>query len=1056
MADIRPRLRRIESYPGSVIAYWCICSDVVLPEIACYRRLLVTSPNAVVMGRVAFTPLFRQSRYPSPYHGFRLRNTVTITFLSKGWVTTPGSGPGFVCYNTPMKDWKLTQTHHLSSLGVDADIYKHKSGATLVHTDKDSENLSFFVVFHTPVDNDTGVPHIIEHSVLAESQKYKSHDLFASMMSNSMAYFINAMTDISHTMYPFATSSEGDFFNLLDIYLDVVFRPVLSEKTFKQEGWRYTLDDDEQIGFSGVVFNEMKGALGSPSNFCDYAIMPYLFPASHIGHNAGGDPLYIPDLTYEQFKEFYQQHYNPSTAIFILTGRLPMQTVFDRLLPYFKDAQKPTDSPLPPIKRFAKPKSLRLPYPAVDDDYSYTYHKHILTDKISYKDSLALLLMAELLLNKKVGRLHKKLIDTGKVKNIRSTDYHEYQVDNTLWLSFGVKGIHKEDVGDVRRIIDEEIEVITQNPDTKVLESLLAGYELKLKPRQPQSWAGSRSISSFIQMHRLTMLIAGYDLWENLDSASIIEELRADIYDNDAQYFKDIATAQFVHNPHKLDVVFEPDASLGRKKEAEIQKKLDDRLSNLDTNQMQKLKQEIREFDELLRQDQEGGDQHAKNIPQLKLSELPASLSTVDSEITTVDDIDIRRNKINQSDVCSLDIAIDSTLLDLDEVAYLWIYTDLLSNTGCGKISREKFASQMGLISSGIQVKWFLSYHRKNPDQLVLRTVLHTDFLVDRAEEVMHRLSEFLVEANLSDKSHIRSRMTDLHKSLVDNITDDGHSYVIDRARAGVQEWYGMLEYIEGISFIERLDKLLKDDNTDKVSVILKNIHSKHTKSAGTLFNLTGGGKVLERVTPLVSKYFGQFSRGDRKPTLKLDESLIAGKEYTREVEGAVNFVGMGVAMPETDINRAVYGVASRIVSRKYLWQTVRQKGGAYGSSMAMNKVLDTAGFYSYRDPHIKQTLDAFVGAGEFLENLKLDRKTFNGFIIRTIGWMEVYGRPAQKGFDQMYRGLTGEDEEYRQETLDMAKSVTQEDVRRLGTALRSGVERKDNVATAILKGKAS
>ncbi len=957
-----------------------------------------------------------------------------------------------------MKDWNLTQTHHLSSLGVDADVYKHKSGATLVHTDKDSENLSFFVVFHTPVDNDTGVPHIIEHSVLAESQKYKSHDLFASMMSNSMAYFINAMTDTAYTMYPFATSNAQDYFNLMDIYLDVVFRPVLSEQTFKQEGWRYVLKDGGNIDFSGVVFNEMKGSLANTDSFLYHSISPRMFPGSNFAFNAGGDPLHIPDLTYDKFKEFYEQHYNPARSIFILTGQLPIEKVFEKLSPYFKDIQHPTLLSPSPVKRFAKPQSMQIPYPVLDKNSLYIYNKSILTEKLSFKASLALLLMSELLLNEKVGSLHKKLRDTGKAKSVSSNDYYEYRPGNTLWLTITVKGVSKVDLDEVKSIVNEELDRIAQSPDTEALDSLLASYELKLKLRRQQDWRNWRyyDMGLYIQMNMMDMINGDFDLWENLDNAAVIEELRTEIRDNGAQYFKDMAKTHFVRNPHRLDVVFEPDVALGKKKDLEIKKKLDERLSALDAKQVRKLKQEIREFDELLRQDQEGGDQHAKNIPQLKLSELPANFPTVDSEISTEDGVIIRRNKIPQADVCSLDIAIDSAVLDQDEVAYLPLYTGILSNTGYADITREQFASQMGLISSGVRVNRILAYHRKDPQQLILRTVLHTDFVADRAEDVMRRLSAFWEASDLSDRSYIHSYMIDRHKHLTDSITNKGHGYVIDRARAAVHQWYGMLEYLGGVSFIERLGRLIQENDTDKVVAMLGSIHRKHTESTGKIFNLTGDGKVIDRVSPLVSKYFGQFSRGDRKPTLKLDEGLIADKEYTREVEGAVNFVGMGVAMPETDINRAVYSVASRIVSRKYLWQTVRQKGGAYGSSMAMNKVLDTAGFYSYRDPHIKQTLDAFVGAGEFLENLKLDRKTFNGFIIRTIGWMEVYGRPAQKGFDQMYRGLTGEDEGYRQETLDMAKSVTQEDVRRLGTVLRSGVERKDNVATAILKGKAS
>jgi hypothetical protein len=342
-------------------------------------------------------------------------------------------------------DWKIERITNVPDLDINAIYLTHKSGARYLHLNNTDTNKFFSVTFRTPCSDDSGLPHILEHLVLCGSKKYPVRDPFFSMIKRSLNTFMNAWTAAEHTSYPFSTQNDVDFFNLLDIYLDATFHPLLRESDFMQEGWRVESSNGTNE-IKGVVYNEMKGVMGNANSFLNYAINRHLFPNTPYAYNNGGDPPSVPKLSYQTLLEYHKKHYSAKNAFFYTYGNINFEKVLETLqVEGGEDLSWGWDVKLPEKRVHVQgpPDSI-----ALDPEKQTRMVVGILVPKLaSYYDYLVYGVCSRLLLDTS-GPLYQALIESGLAPSLvpgsgfEEMDLIRYQPSFIV----GVSGIAESDV----------------------------------------------------------------------------------------------------------------------------------------------------------------------------------------------------------------------------------------------------------------------------------------------------------------------------------------------------------------------------------------------------------------------------------------------------------------------------------------------------------------------------------------------------------------------------------------------------------------------------------
>ncbi len=936
------------------------------------------------------------------------------------------------------KSFNLVREQTIPELNATAKLYAHKqTGARLLSIINDDENKVFAVSFRTPPKDSTGVAHIIEHSVLNGSEKYPLKEPFAELLKGSLATFVNAFTYPDKTCYPVASQNLQDFYNLIDVYVDAVFHPLISEQTLMQEGWHYELNDPaDPLTIKGVVFNEMKGAYSSPDNLLSRTIQQSLYPRHTYGVDSGGDPRNIPDLTYENFKHFHETYYHPSNSFIFFYGNDDPETRLKLMEDYLKPYKKlRVKSTIPNVRPFKRPKKIKQAYDAGQD--KDIKKKHYLTVNWLLPDTsdpvldFSLQIMAHILIGTPASPLKKALLDSGLGEDLAGLGL-ETELRQQIF-STGLKGTRSSSAKKIEALIFDTLEkIVREGIDPDMTAAALNTLEFHLRENNTGSFP--RGIA--LMLRALTTWLYDDDPIKLLAFEAPLEAVKSKLK-NDNRYFEKLIQTYLLDNPHRTILRFQPDPELGRRFDEEEKARLADLRATLSENQLQ----EIAENTKHLKKRQETPDtpEALATLPILKLEDLDKQSKTIPIDITDLQGVQTLYHDLFTNGIVYLDLGFDLHALPKDLLPLTDVFGRALLEMGTQSEDYVKLSQRIGKSTGGIHSSE-VTATRLGSRESVVKLFLRGKATVSQAAELLNILKDVLLTANFDHQERFKQIVLEEKSGLESALVPNGHAFVNTRLRSQFNEAGWAQDQMSGIGYLFALRALAKEINKNWPAVLakLEAMREALVNRKTMLCNVTLDAANWENFQPQLNEFFAALPAKD--VTLKPFAIRLTHAKEGLTIPAQVNYVGKAANLYE--LGYKYDGSAEVILGylrMAYLWEKVRVQGGAYG---AFSVFEDTSGYFaylSYRDPNLAATLENYDEAAAFLRSLDSSRLSDNELtkaIIGAIGDLDAYQLPDAKGYTSMMRHLVGRTDEMRQKTREQVLTTNGEDFIAFGEVL--------------------
>jgi Zn-dependent M16 (insulinase) family peptidase len=947
---------------------------------------------------------------------------------------------------TELHGFVLLEERFIGEYNTRARLWEHRqSGAQLLSLENDDENKVFGIAFRTPPPDSSGVPHILEHSVLCGSQKYPVKEPFVELMKGSLNTFLNAMTYPDKTLYPVASTNLKDFYNLIDVYLDAVFHPLISPFTLYQEGWHYELEDPQgEMTFKGVVFNEMKGAYSSPDSVLAEESQHAVFPDTIYRYDSGGEPEAILSLTYEKFRSFYETYYHPSNALIYFYGDDdPEQRLkyMNEMLKEYTRREIPVEIPLQP--RFSSPQKKEVFYDSGDDPNAKAQItlNWLLVESGNIEEILALHILDHALIGTPASPLRKALIDSGLGEDLTGAGF-QTGYRQTMY-SVGLKGVEEQNTENVERLILETLsEIAEKGFDPETLRASLNTVEFSLRENNTGSYPRG-----------LVMMLNAVENWvyghNPIDALAFEAPLNAikQRFQAKERFFENLIRQHFLENPHRVSLVLRPDPQLGQRRAAAEQQRLQQARAQMTPQQIEEIVQVTRELKR--RQETPDSPDALATIPMLTRTDLEPKIKTIPSEEIHLAESKILYHDLFTNGILYLDLGFDLHTLPQEWLPYLPVFSRALLETGTHDLTFVQLLQQIGQRTGGIYPTTLFSMSR-HTRQAAAWLFLRGKAMTDQAADLLTILKDVLTSARLHDRERIRQMVLENKASMESGIVHAGHRVVNTRLKARFTEADWAAEQTSGVSQLFFLRDLLGkiDSDWESVHQTLESIRSALIQRSVAVCNITVDSANWQKIRPLVEDFFGNLPQNQTRR-----HSWSTGK--LPNLEGLsmplqVNFVGKGGNLYE--IGYTFHGSALVIVPYlrgSYLWEKVRVQGGAYGGFAVFDQQSGNFNFLSYRDPNLDQTLQAFDQTADYLRKLELSESELTKAIIGAIGEVDAYQLPDAKGYTALVRHLLGITDEERQRIRDQILNTSQQDFRQFGDVLESLTQRGVVVALA-------
>ena len=910
------------------------------------------------------------------------------------------------------------------------EIEHAKTGAKVLHLHCDDRENLYSIGFRTPPENSTGVPHILEHSVLAGSERYPLRDVFNELHRGTLQTFINAFTYPDKTIYPVASQVRVDFFNLARVYTDLVLRPRLLRETFCQEGHHleFSNPDDakSELIISGIVFNEMKGAYSSPDALTYKAIQQHLYPDTPYSFDSGGDPDDIPLLTYEQFKAFHRAYYSPTNARFFLYGDIPpadhlaflaeMLAGFDRV---------EVDSTIKSQSRWQEPASIHGSYPiAKEDDPKRKTAVNVawmMAENVEYETALLLQIISGMLVGSAAGPLRKALIDSGLGEDLSPLTGVEPDLKQIAFI-VGLRGTDPDKTQRIEALIIDTLKNIAKSGfDRALIEGTLHQVEFN-----------GKEIVRSAHPYGIILMGRAYHTWlydgdplEGLNFPRAIENIRKK-WEANPELFQEIVRKWFLDNPHRLLSVMEPSKTYQAEQEEAFKKKMVLVKASLSGDELEKIRRDAHALKKF--QVEPDAPAAASALPRLSISDISRSIETIPTTKAAIENVPVMMHDIFANGIAYLNLAFDVSDVPEDLQPYLPLLAKLIANMGAAGLDYEEMAKRIVLKTGGI------GYHlsagmtvdgKKNWQKLIFRVkALHRNIA-----DAVGIISDILITGDMSNEARMRDliaeRKNDLHASVIPS----GHAFARRSAGQALsiaayrdEQWHGrtQLKFVNIIAdkFNERKREIL-----DKLTVLQHIVFRKDRLS----INLTADAEGLSLLKESVADFVRRLSSdgGIGNPSIPASSGVNTGIA----IPAQVSYVAKVLQAPAyADPLSAPMFVLSRQLSSGYLYKHIRVQGGAYGGMSQYDPMSGTFALLSYRDPNIINTLNVYRKAEEFISQNKISKEELEKTVIGTIGSLDKPLDPSSRGYIAMIRdftGLTDEDRlKFRHMILDMTPEM--------------------------------
>lgn len=945
--------------------------------------------------------------------------------------------------------FELIRDEHIAEVNSQALLFRHiKTGAEVLSLVNDDENKVFGITFKTPPEDSTGIAHILEHSVLCGSRKYPVKKPFVELIKGSLNTFLNAMTFPDKTAYPVASQNLKDFYNLVDVYLDAVFFPLITEDTFRQEGWHYELEEvGSPLVYKGVVFNEMKGVFQSPDAVMRDISQRSLYPDTTYGISSGGDPKAIPDLTYQQFKAFHQTYYHPSNTRAFFSGDDDAAQRLEILDAYFSQFERaPVDAEVKLQPRFNAPRQIVATYAGTKDEGKardgMVSVNWMIDPPVDRTEALSHGMLSYLLAGNPAAPLRKALTESGLGEGMTGGG-----IGSGLrqpMASFGMKGIDPADAGKVEALILSTLEdIAAKGFAPEQLEAAANTFEFSLRENN----TGSYPRGMVYMFNALGTWLHGGDPLAQLHFEDALTALK----DKAAKgHFANEIRRLFLDNTHRTTVTLSADPEQGAReaaREAEI-------LANVRAGMDEAaLKATVAET-EKLKALQESVDDPAllARIPTLGLADLPRQSRTVPIEIGQLREARLFYHNLPTLGIIYLDLGFDLHVLDKELLPYLPLFGRALLQTGTSKEDFVSLTQRIGRSTGGIAQHRGLSA-RQGSDGSAAWFFLSGKAVPDKIEEMLAIMGDVLLDARLDNRERFKQMALEEKAGFEARLVPSGNAIVDTRLKSGLTEASWIAEQVGGVSYLGFLRTLVKriDSDWDSVAAALKRIRDTLFNRGRMVVNATADGALWDRARGEIERFLGRLPNGDHPfADWAID---YAPKSEGLIIPAQVNYVGKGANLRALGFQMTgASSVVLKFLNTTYLWDKVRVQGGAYGGSSRFDLTSGNFSFLSYRDPNLLGTIDAYDGASKALK-ADIGENDLTRSIIGVIGDVDGYEFPDAKGYSSMWRQLTGTTDAIRQQRRDEILGTTVADFRRMAEAVEA-VARHGHVV--VLGGEAA
>lgn len=944
-----------------------------------------------------------------------------------------------------LAEYEILDEHRVEDVQSDGFILRHKkSGARIAILSNNDDNKVFYIGFRTPPEDETGVPHIIEHTTLCGSKKFPVKDPFIELAKGSLNTFLNAMTYPDKTVYPVASCNDQDFKNLMDVYLDAVFNPNITkyEEIFKQEGWHYELTGkDDELKINGVVYNEMKGAYSSPDEVLSSQIYRSLFPDNTYSKDSGGNPEYIPKLTYEAYLDFYHKYYHPSNSYIYLYGDMDVVERLEWLDKEYLSLYdyKKVNSEINKQPAFDEIKNVEAQYSITMDDSqenkTYLSYNRVVGDTLDEMLYQAFDVLDYALVSSPGAPVKQALIDAG----IGDDVYGSYDAGILQPVfSFVAKNANASQADEFESIIENTLKEVVKTGINK--EALLAGInssEFKFR----EADFGQFPKGLLFGLNCLdSWLFDDMKPFIHLECLGTFAKLRKAV---DTDYFEKLIQEYLLDNTHGSSVTVKPKRGLGNEREEALAKELSDYKASLSDEEIKKLIEDTEHLKKY--QEEPSSDEDLRKLPMLTRADMKKNampFSNIEDELL---DVKVVRHDIESNGIDYISFLFDAGDFAQSELGYLGFFTNALGLVSTEKYSYTDLANATNIYTGGISTGTASHPDIKDRNNFVFKFEVKLKVLEKNLDKALELMEQMLLTSDFTDTKRLGELVAQIKARLQANLSSSGHLVAAMRSMSSFSRYALYQDELKGVAFyrsICRIEKELSESPksvSDKLAAIAKKLFARNRM----LISFTGNNEAYGNAKPSLEKVITGFNKMSAVGN-QAEVHFNTAKEAFIDASQIQYVAKTGDFICEGYEYTGALRLLRIILSYDYLWINVRVKGGAYG---CMNTFLRSGESYfvSYRDPNLSDTLDVYDRIPEYIKSFSPDERDMTKYIIGTFSALDTPMNPEAKGSRSLSAYLEGITYEQIQKERNEILNAQPEDIRRLADLVEA-VLKKDSI----------
>ena len=942
----------------------------------------------------------------------------------------------------PLPAYKLEYEEYVPDCKGQGMVFRHiKSGARICVISNDDDNKVFMISFRTNPTDDTGVPHIIEHSVLCGSAKYPVKDPFMEMAKGSLTTFLNAFTYPDKTCYPVASCNDKDFANLMDVYMDAVLHPNIykHEEIFKQEGWHYEIaSKDDPITINGIVYSEMKGAFSNPEDRLERSVFSALYPDNTYGVESGGDPKSIPDLTYGQFLDFHSKFYHPTNSYIYLYGNMDVEERLNWLdEAYLKEYDvQPVDSEVKTQQPIGA-KEINTFYPLGEDDSEedagFLAWASMYRNYDDVMDNEAMDILLDVLFNESGAPVKEALVKAGIGKDISS--YLTTSLKQPMLMTL-VRNTDAAKLGEMREVITKTLRRLVDGGLNK--NSLLAAINGSEFHYCEADFGRFPKGLQYGVMALRTWLYNDNDAFDCLHMTEIFPKLREKI---DTGYFEEMIQKYLLESNSQVFSSIAPKKGMGAEEEKKLADKLAAMKASMTDSEIEKL---VADTAALKAYQSEGSTpEELATLPLLERNDIRRSFMPYTNEEKTIGGVPALFHDIETNGVIYFKLLFNVSGLSCEDLPYAGLALALTGDMDTENYGYLELNNQINIHTGGIAAD-MTCYNIEAPDSAAEKyrifALVTGKSMAHSFDKLTGLMAEEMLHTDFSSLTRVRELIGEGISRTRYSLSSGGHSTAIHRAGSYFSPSEKVFDLACGYSFYKFVCGLSGMNDEDLMKEIERSaaVMKKMLAKKALMIDITCGKELLDSARSDIEQLLGELPDGSKPDAEYGSDFDDAFKNEGFKTSGEVSYVvNAGRFSDKSSKNTAALTMLRVILSREFLYNKLRVLGGAYGCGFGFSDIRGSGYFYSYRDPHIKETMDVYNEAADYVAAFDADEREMTKYVIGTMGDLDQPLSPAAKGGRSLAGYLCKIDTAGRQAIRDCILNATPDDIRAAAASIR-------------------